>query len=335
MYMENTKMEQNNDIYTGKMEYTMKNDFMFKAVFQENRKALEGILCALLGLERSNIESIIITNPIEYGNRVDDKTMMLDIKLILNNEQIINIEMQVANLGNWKERSLTYLCRAFDQLVSGENYKDVKRTVHIGILDFTPNGFPKEFYSEYVFYCKKTNHVYSDKIGMYMLQLRQLGKLKDEKEMPELYHWAELFQATTWEEIKMLADKNEDMKECVVTIKKLTADEKTRQQLEAREKLQRDMMSATELGYQSGLERGLEDGKAQGMVQGIEQGIKQGIKQGIEQGIEQGKAQGMVQGEARVNRLIQMLLVQSRVDEIERAVSDKEYQKKLFEEFDL
>lgn len=262
-------MEQNNDIYSGRLEYTMKNDFMFKAVFQENRKALEGILCALLRLKRSDIESIVIINPIEYGDKVDDKTMILDIKLILNNEQIINIEMQVANLGNWEERSLTYLCRSFDQLVSGENYKDVKRTVHIGILDFTPNGFPREFYSEYVFYCKKTDHVYSDKIGMYMLQLKQLGNPKDEKEMPELYHWAQLFQATTWEEIKMLADNNEDMRECVVTIKKLTADEKTRQQLEAREKQQRDMMSAKEFGYQIGLEQGLEEGRARGIEQGI------------------------------------------------------------------
>ena len=259
--MENTKLQQNSEMYSGKIVYTMKNDFMFKVVFQENRKALEGILCALLSLDRNDIESIIIVNPIEYGDRVDDKTMVLDIKLILNSEQIINIEMQVENLGNWEERSLTYLCRAFDQLVSGENYKDVKRTVHIGILDFTPSGFPEEFYSEYKIFCKKTNHVYSDKIGMYVLQLNQLGNPKYEKELPELYHWAQLFQATTWEEIKMLADKNEDMKECMVTMKKLTADEKMRQQLEAREKLQRDMVSAKEMGFQMGLEQGIEQEK--------------------------------------------------------------------------
>lgn len=305
--MENIKTEQGKNFYSGKLEYTMKNDFMFKVVFQENRKALEGILCALLGLKRKDIESIIIINPIEYGEKIDDKMMVLDIKLILNNEQIINIEMQVENLGNWEERSLTYLCRAFDQLISGENYKDVKRTVHIGILDFTPNGFPEEFYSEYVFYCRKTGHVYSDKIGMYMLQLRQLENSKNEKEMPELYRWAQLFQATTWEEIKMLADNNQDMKDCVVTIKKLTADEKTRQQLEAREKHQRDMTSAKELGYKAGWE------------QGMEQGMERGLEQGSE----------------RVNRLIQLLLEQSRTDEIGRAVSDKQYQKKLFEEFGI
>lgn len=307
MLVENIKTEQGKNFYSGKLEYTMKNDFMFKVVFQENRKALEGILCALLGLKRKDIESIIIINPIEYGEKIDDKMMVLDIKLILNNEQIINIEMQVENLGNWEERSLTYLCRAFDQLISGENYKDVKRTVHIGILDFTPNGFPEEFYSEYVFYCRKTGHVYSDKIGMYMLQLRQLENSKNEKEMPELYRWAQLFQATTWEEIKMLADNNQDMKDCVVTIKKLTADEKTRQQLEAREKHQRDMTSAKELGYKAGWE------------QGMEQGMERGLEQGSE----------------RVNRLIQLLLEQSRTDEIGRAVSDKQYQKKLFEEFGI
>lgn len=45
-----------------------------------------------------------------------------------------------------------------------------------------------------------------------MLQLNQIGNLEDEKEMPELYYWASLFKATTWEEIQMLAEKNESIK---------------------------------------------------------------------------------------------------------------------------
>ena len=51
------------------------------------------------------------------------------------------------------------------------------------------------------------------------------------------------------------------------------------------------------------------------------------LEKGIERGIET--------GEERVNRLIQLLLEQSRMDEIERAVSDKEYQNRLFKEFGL
>lgn len=41
------------------------------------------------------------------------------------------------------------------------------------------------------------------------------------------------------------------------------------------------------------------------------------------------------EGEQRVNRLIQMLLEQSREDEISQVVSSKEYQQKLFEEFGI
>ena len=46
-------------------------------------------------------------------------------------------------------------------------------------------------------------------------------------------------------------------------------------------------------------------------------------------------SKGMEQGESRVNRLVQMLIANSRTDEIERAVSDKVYQNKLFMEFKL
>ena len=47
------------------------------------------------------------------------------------------------------------------------------------------------------------------------------------------------------------------------------------------------------------------------------------IQRGIEQGIEQ------------MEILIQHLIINSRSDEIERAVTDKEFQKQLFEEFGI
>lgn len=185
---------------------------------------------------------------------VDDKNMILDIKLILNNTQNINLEMQVANLGNWPERSLTYLCRMFDHLKSGEDYINVKKTIHISIMDFTPNDFPKMLYSDYFLYNLKTGHKYSDKFGIYMLQLNQLGNPDDEKDIPEIYYWAQLFKAKTWEEIKMLAEKNEYIKQSIVTLQELTADEKAKMQMEARERYRRDLAASVELGKQESKE---------------------------------------------------------------------------------
>ena len=132
--------------------------------------------------------------------------------------------MQVANLGNWPERSLTYLCRMFDQLKTGEDYINVKKTIHISIMDFTPNDFPKVLYSEYFLYNLKTGHKYSDKFAIYMLQLNQLGNPQDERDIPEIYYWAQLFKAKTWEEIQMLAEKNECIKQSIATLQEITAD---------------------------------------------------------------------------------------------------------------
>ena len=235
---------------TGRLPYTLMNDFMFKACLQENEAALRGLICALLSLESQEIHSIVITNPIKYGQKIDAKTLVLDIKLVLNNNQFINLEMQVANLGNWPERSLTYLCRMFDHLKHGEDYNNVKKVIHIGILDFTPADFPEELYAHYTFCNKENGHIYSDKIGIYMLQLNQLGNLKDKERLPDLYHWAQLFRATTWEEIQMLGENNKVIKDSIVTLKYLTADEEMQMQMEARERYRRDMEASRRLGLQ-------------------------------------------------------------------------------------
>ena len=53
--------------------------------------------------------------------------------------------------------------------------------------------------------------------------------------MPELYHWAELFRAHTWEEVEaMVAEKKID-EGYVFTLRKLSDEEKIRQQCQARE----------------------------------------------------------------------------------------------------
>ncbi len=44
----------------------------------------------------------------------------------------------------------------------------------LGILDFTPEGFPDELLLEYRFANVKFNHIYSDKVSVLMLQLNQL-----------------------------------------------------------------------------------------------------------------------------------------------------------------
>ncbi|MBO5631613.1 MAG: Rpn family recombination-promoting nuclease/putative transposase [Aeriscardovia sp.] len=236
---------------TGKIKYGLTNDYMFRAVFQENKKALEGLLYALLALPEGSIAAIDIENPIELGKVINDKTCILDLKIMLNDKQLLNIEMQVTDYGNWPERSLTYLCRAFDHLKGGEDYSMVRPTMHIGIIDFDLPGLSPEFYAEYMLLNTKNGEVYSDKFRLRVLNLNQINHVPEDYKN-SLYHWAKLFKATTWEEIKMLAEKNDYMGETIVTMHQMTEDEKIAAECAARERYERDTLSI----YRKGLREG-------------------------------------------------------------------------------
>ena len=122
---------------TGEITYRFTNDYMFRAILQKNGTVLKALICSLLHLRPDSVTSITITNPIELGKTIDNKEFILDINVMLNNHTQINLEMQVANELNWTDRSLSYLCRNYDQLYRGQEYDETLPVYHIGFLDFT------------------------------------------------------------------------------------------------------------------------------------------------------------------------------------------------------
>ena len=214
---------------TGKIEYGLTNDYMFRVLFQKNKKALTGLVCSLLHLNPEEITSIEITNPVEIGSSFSDKEFRLDIRLILNSHQQIDLEMQVNDYHDWPERSIGYLCRMYDSLEHGEEYINAKPAIHIGILDYTP--FPEHplFYSKNQIMDVNTHRIYSDKFSLYVLDLSQIDLATKEDCFWQIEEWAKLFKATTWEEIKMIADKNEYLTETSNTLCDLYADRNVRE----------------------------------------------------------------------------------------------------------
>lgn len=231
---------------SGALTIPMTNDYLFRALLQRNNKVLKGLISALLHISPTDISSAVITNPIELGNHIDQKTFILDIKVSLNNAAILNLEMQVINEHNWIERSLSYLCRNFDQLKTGEEYQEARPVIQIGLLNFTL--FPKlpEFFATYKFLNVKNHSLYSDKLQIRVLDLTHIDLATMEDKQYQLDHWASLFKAKTWEEVMMLAQKNQCIGEAAETIYQLSQEEKIRLQCEAREDYYR-----TQLGWQN------------------------------------------------------------------------------------
>ena len=235
-------MQKNTSIpQSGALIVPMTNDYLFRALLQRNNHVLKGLICVLLHMEESDISSVIITNPIRLGDSIDNKTFVLDINVILNQHHIINLEMQVINLNNWQDRSLSYLARNFDHLKKGEDYALTHPVIQIVLLDYTLFPDHPEFYSTYQFLNVKNHTLYSDKMRISVLDLSRIDLATEEDRQYQLDYWAALFKAKTWEELQMLAQNNNYFKEASETVYELTQEEQIRQQCLAREDYNRTM----------------------------------------------------------------------------------------------
>ena len=224
---------------TGKIDYNMTNNYMFRYILQENQKVLKGLICALLHLNPTTVKSVIVQNPIDLSGDVSGKEFILDIKIMLNDDTLINLEMQVANEYNWPERSLAYLCRSYDQLYKGQKYEEALPVIHIGFLDFTLHPSHPEFYATYQMLNVKNHLLYSDKFTLSGVNLKKIELATEEDKKYHIDYWAALFKAKTWEELKMLTKENEYLQEAAESLYVANADEIVRQQCVAREDAER------------------------------------------------------------------------------------------------
>lgn len=233
--MQNTKqpsVSDNNVI----IQYNMTNDYMFRYILQKNEKVLRGLICALLHLHPDDILSVKIQNPIDLSKNITGKDFVLDIKVMLNNNQLLNLEMQVKNEFNWTECSLIYLCRSFDQLQQGQDYEETLPVIHIGFTDFTLFPEEPEFYATYrMINIKNHSQIYSDKFTLSVIDLTQIENATDEDKSSKIDYWARLFKAKTWEELQMLAQNDEYLQEAATSIRIANEAEIIREQCRARE----------------------------------------------------------------------------------------------------
>lgn len=81
----------------------------------------------------------------------------------------------------------------------------------------------------------KNHTIYSDKLRLSVLNLTRIDLASEEDLIYHIDYWASLFKATTWEELKMLAEQNEFIANASSTVYQLSQDEMIRLQCEARE----------------------------------------------------------------------------------------------------
>ena len=221
----------------GELPICMTNDLLFHLLLQDpdSSDILKGLISSFLDIEFDEINSVVVENPISFGQTLDSKMMVLDVKTILNNNRVVNLELQVLNARNWPERSLSYLCRCFDNIEKGNGYDSVKGAFHIGFLDYTLFPDDPSFFASYKIANTVTNHLYTSKFGISVIDLTLIDMATDEDKILHRHLWASFFKATTWEEINMLAAQDKNIQQAATKLYELSEDKRVRDEIWARE----------------------------------------------------------------------------------------------------
>ena len=219
---------------TGSIDYPFTNDYMFRAILQKDKQVLKALVSALLHLDKDSVKEVTITNPIELGAAISDKDFILDIRINLDGEKLIDLEMQVTNQYNWPERSISYAARSFDHLNSGQDYSEVLTVHSIGFLNYTLFPEAPEFFATYELRNRKSGKLYSSKFSIHVLDLTKIDLASEEDKKYGIDRWARLFMAKTWEELRMVAKNNPDLLQASNELYTINKDDLIRQQARAR-----------------------------------------------------------------------------------------------------
>ena len=144
-------------------------------------------------------------------------------------------------MNQWKIKS--FICRSYDQINRGEDYNDIKPVLHIGFLNFTLFKESPQFYAKYKIMNTENHIVYSDNLELRVLDLTHIELATEEDREYHIDYWATLFKTKTWEELKMLAKKNEYIEEATKTIFRMSADDMIRKRCRDREDYYSDLRS--------------------------------------------------------------------------------------------
>lgn len=84
-----------------------KLDIIFKKLFTSDDDILMAFVADILDIPKSDIKQIKVENPNVLPSMINGKQSQLDLKMSVD-DKIVNVEIQLCDKGNFRDRSLYY-----------------------------------------------------------------------------------------------------------------------------------------------------------------------------------------------------------------------------------
>ena len=185
-----------------------KNDVVFQKLFgrNENKDVLISFLNSII-IEAGNVRIAdvkIEEKKIDVSMLIDEKISILDIYVTTDIGTHINIEMQMINEYNMIKRTLYYWSKMFlKQLVKGEDYSKLEKTITINLIDFNIHN-NDNVHNYYHLINDKTNKKLTDIMEIHFIDMkkfRENGKINNDK----LEKWLQFIEDPNGEESDSMA----------------------------------------------------------------------------------------------------------------------------------
>lgn len=255
--MPNTKQEITKEVKLLKP----KNDIVFQCLFnQNNERITKAFMQAIL---EEKIDKIVINNDKElFREFPEDKLGILDLQLDINNNEKVDVEVQLINKENLQDRLLLYFSKLYSsQIKRGEDYKEAKRIILVAILDYEFELTKDIKTFETIWRLREDENcekVLTNKIEIHILELKKVrdNYLKN-KENVKL-QWMLFLDNPNSKEVQEIMKENEEVKEAIVEVHKMSEDEKLQRLADLREKAILDEKACYDAGLHTGIEQGIE-----------------------------------------------------------------------------
>ena len=264
----NERIGMKEQVFEGEFDPTpdyvsLMNDLLFHMVFSMNEQALRSLLSSLLNMPEAEIQRIEILNPLQYNESIDTMVTVLDLKVHLNEQKFILVEMQVRRFESWTNRTLVYACREIDAQSRGEefSYSKLQPVIQIAIMNHTLFPDHKRFCARYDLRDHE-GYAFSDKLQFIVLDLKAIDQATENEKQNGLVDWAKAFTAKNWETFNQI--ENQGVMEAGKTMEVIMSKPNQRQQIWNRRKALLDWKSEME----DSMERGIVIGEARGEKKG-------------------------------------------------------------------
>ena len=239
-----------------------KIDVVFHSLF---RVGNEDITKAIISdITKEEIKEITLDNDRYLINEYpEEKLGILDLKAKLDDGVICNIEVQLTNKYDTEKRFLYYWSKIYSgQLLAGDDYKELKKTIGIFILDYELENFKEMTNAHTKWKITEVENeigrklILTEDLELHIIEMPKALRILEKEPKNKIAQWMLFLSNPNDMEGTNIMQENENIKNAMEKLEEVSQDEKLRRIAELKEKARRDEISGLNGARREGIKEG-------------------------------------------------------------------------------